>query len=46
MNCARAVPSFGDDGVERVDPVARLGRVAVGQLALEVAEVVEHRGGV
>ena len=31
------------DGIERVDPVARLGRVAVGQLALEVPEVIEHR---
>ena len=35
-------PLVLDDGVERLDPVRRLGRVAVGKLALEVAELVEH----
>ena len=39
MNCARARPSSCDDRVERLDPVRRLVRVAVGQLALEVAEL-------
>ncbi len=39
----RARPSLVlDDGVERIDPVSGLVRVAVGQLPLEVAEVIEH----
>ena len=42
MNCARARPSFGDDGIQRIDPVARLISVAIRKLLLEVPEVVEH----
>ena len=35
-------PLVPDDRIERLHPVRRLVRVAVGQLALEVAELIEH----